>query len=386
VHVVQTEPVPLKVWGEDIDEDALEQARHLARLPFAFHHVALMPDAHVGYGMPIGGVLAALGQVIPNAVGLDIGCGVRAWRTNIPADEFLDVRDQVLSDIQRSVPVGFEWHKSSQEHLTTLFDNVPDIEPLPREMEKAKKQVGSLGGGNHFIELQRDPDGVVWAMVHSGSRNVGKQVADYHNAAAKRVNASQHSPVPPEWGLAHLAADSSEGSDYLEAMNWCLRFAKENRRLMQRAVQSALDRRFPGIEPDDHVDVHHNYAAPEEHFGEEVIVHRKGAVKAEGRVVVPGSMGTASYICRGLANPDAFRSCSHGAGRTMGRKQAMREILRDDVIHELREKDIRLFKAKKKDLAEEAPEAYKDIEDVMRWQADLVEPVVRLTPLGVVKG
>jgi len=386
VHVIETEPVPLKIWGEDIDEGALEQAHHLARLPFAFHHVALMPDAHVGYGMPIGGVLAALGQVIPHAVGLDIGCGVRAWRTNIGAQEFLGARDLVLNDIQRSVPTGFEWHHASQDARTSLFGEVPDVPPLPDEADKAARQVGTLGGGNHFIEVQRDEAGVVWAMVHSGSRNVGKQVAEYHDAVAKRVNAAQGSPVPAEWGLAHLAVDSSAGRDYLTAMDWCLRFAKENRRLMQAAVQAALDRRFPGVEPDPCDDVHHNYAAIEEHFGEQVVVHRKGAVRAMGTVIVPGSMGTASYICRGLANPESFCSCSHGAGRVMGRKQAMRQIPREDVIRELRERDIRLFKAKKKDLAEEAPAAYKDIEDVMRWQRDLVEPVVRLKPLGVVKG
>jgi tRNA-splicing ligase RtcB (3'-phosphate/5'-hydroxy nucleic acid ligase) len=386
VYEIETDGVPVKVWGADIDDGALAQAGNLARLPFAFRHVALMPDAHVGYGMPIGGVLAALGQVIPHAVGLDIGCGVRAWSTNIPLAEFAPGRDTVLNDIQRSVPTGFQWHKASQSGRTTLFDDVPDIVPLRAEVDKAVKQVGTLGGGNHFIEAQVDPDGIVWMMVHSGSRNLGKQMAEHYDKLAKAENRAGSSTVPPEWGLAHLAIDSEAGAEYLEAMRFCLRFARENRRLMAESVRTAVERRFPGVTPTAEVDVHHNYAAAEEHFGEVVIVHRKGAVRAEGVVLVPGSMGTASYVCRGLANPESFMSCSHGAGRIMGRKAAMRAFPREQVKRELEEAGVRLFKAKKHDLAEEAPAAYKDIEDVMRHQSDLVEPVVRLTPIGVLKG
>jgi tRNA-splicing ligase RtcB (3'-phosphate/5'-hydroxy nucleic acid ligase) len=386
VYEIETDGVPVKVWGADFDEGALAQAGNLARLPFAFRHVALMPDAHVGYGMPIGGVLAALGQVIPHAVGLDIGCGVRAWSTNIPLNEFAPGRDTVLNDVQRSVPTGFEWHKASQTGRTALFDDVPDIVPLRAEVDKAVRQVGTLGGGNHFIEAQVDPDGVVWMMVHSGSRNLGKQMAEYYDKLAKSENRAGSSTVPSEWGLAHLAIDSEAGAEYLEAMGFCLRFARENRRLMAESVRAAVERRFPGVTPAAEIDVHHNYAAAEEHFGELVIVHRKGAVRAEGVVLVPGSMGTASYVCRGLANPESFLSCSHGAGRVMGRKAAMRAFPREQVMRELEAAGVRLFKAKKHDLAEEAPAAYKDIEDVMRYQSDLVEPLVRLTPIGVLKG
>lgn len=386
MYEINTEGVPVKVWGADIDEGALAQAGNLAMLPFAFRHVALMPDAHVGYGMPIGGVLAALGQVIPHAVGLDIGCGVRAWCTNIPHSEFAPGRDTVLNDVQRSIPTGFEWHKASQADRTDLFDEVPDVDALRAEVDKAMRQVGTLGGGNHFIEAQVDPDGVVWMMVHSGSRNLGKQMAEHYDRLAKDENCRSGSPVPPEWGLAHLATDSGLGEEYLEVMGFCLRFAKENRRLMAETVRGAIERRFPGVEMADETDIHHNYAAAEEHFGERVVVHRKGAVRAEGTVLVPGSMGTASYVCRGLANPESFLSCSHGAGRVMGRKAAMRAFPREQVIAELREAGVRIFKAKKHDLAEEAPAAYKDIEDVMRYQSDLVEPVVRLTPIGVLKG
>jgi len=386
MHEIATEELPLKVWGEGIDEAALEQARNLARLPFAFRHVAVMPDAHVGYGMPIGGVLATLGQVIPHAVGLDIGCGVRAWHTNIPAAEFSRTRDTVLNDIQRSVPTGFEWHRESQEHRTGLFSDVPEVEVLRSETHKAVRQVGTLGGGNHFIEFQTDPDGGVWAMVHSGSRNLGKQMADHYDAVAKAENRKSASPVPPEWGLAHLAVESAAGAEYLEVMGFCLRFARENRRLIAESVRAAIERRFPGVSPAEEIDVHHNYAAVEEHFGERVIVHRKGAVRAVGTVLVPGSMGTASYVCRGLANPESFESCSHGAGRAMGRKAAVRAFPREQVMKELAAVGVRLFKAKKRDLAEEAPAAYKDIEEVMGHQSDLVEPLVRLMPIGVIKG
>jgi tRNA-splicing ligase RtcB len=386
MFTITTERVPILVWGESVDDETLAQTRNLANLPFAHHHVALMPDAHVGFGMPIGGVFAALGQVVPHAVGLDIGCGVRAWRTNIPSAELMPARDRVLNQIQRDVPQGFDWHRASQAHRTDLFTDIPTVPALLAEAEKAERQVGSLGGGNHFIELQSDPDGIAWVMIHTGSRNVGKQIAEHFDRVARDINQQEGSPVPLEWGLAHLSLDSAESRAYLAAMEWCLRFARESRRLIAEAAQSALDRVFPGVVPDEQIDIHHNYAAVERHFGEEVVVHRKGAVNAVGTVLVPGSMGTVSYVGRGLANPDAFESCSHGAGRAMGRKAAMRALSIEHVLAELEERDVHLFKAHKRDVAEEAPEAYKDIDEVMRWQRDLVEPTVRLTPLGVVKG
>ncbi|HEY3317949.1 MAG TPA: RtcB family protein [Coriobacteriia bacterium] len=379
--------VPIMVWGAEPDPAAMQQAEHLADLPFAFHHVALMPDTHVGYGMPIGGVLAAEGRVIPHAVGLDIGCGVRVWKTNVTVEEFMPRRDTILSDIMRSVPTGFEWHKASQESRTALFDDVPAVGVLLAEVDKAKKQVGTLGGGNHFIEVQRDTDGIVWAMVHSGSRNLGKQMATHYDQLARQRNASDHDPVPPNWGLAHLPAEEGLGAEYLRVMDFCLRFARESRRLMGERVQEAFARRVPDAPaPGDPVDVHHNYAAVEEHFGRLVVVHRKGAVRAEGTVAIPGSMGSHTWIGRGLCNADSFCSCAHGAGRRLGRGEAKRQLTVQHVIGEMRERDVRLFKAKKSDVAEEAPEAYKDIDEVMDAQRDLVEPTVLLTPLGVVKG
>lgn len=383
---VLTEQIPILVWSEDVDDATMEQARNLANLPFAFSHIALMADAHVGFGMPIGGVLAAEGQVIPHAVGLDIGCGVRAWPLNLTHGELAPVLDRILNDVQRSVPQGFEWHASSQSERTRLFDQVPDVRPLRDEIEKAARQMTTLGGGNHFVELQVDGESMCWAMVHTGSRNVGKQMAGYYDDVARRDNRQRGSSVPDEWGLAHLEIGSASGQDYMQVMGWCMRFAAENRRLIAEEVMRAVRRHFPDAAPGEAIEVHHNYASIETHFGREVVIHRKGAIHARGRVAVPGSMGTASYIAEGKASPDAFESCSHGAGRSMGRKQAMREIPRELVLAGLREKGVRLFKANKRDVSEEAPQAYKDIDSVMAHQRDLVEPLVRLTPIGVVKG
>jgi tRNA-splicing ligase RtcB len=399
MHTITTERIPITVWGDVEDEKTLAQARNLANLPLAFHHVALMADAHVGYGMPIGGVLATRGQIIPHAVGLDIGCGVRGWGTNIPLVQLAPHRDAILHEIMRAVPQGFEWHKGSQSHRTELFDDVPDVPALRAELDKAAKQLGTLGGGNHFIELQAEDAGtslreddssqdgpLVWAMVHSGSRNVGKQMAEHYDTLAREDNARRNSDVPRERGLAHLDVGSGPGAEYLEVMQWCMRFAKESRRLMAEATQSAIAQFFPDVRPAAAIDVHHNYAAIETHYGERVVVHRKGAVRAEETVLIPGSMGTATYVGQGNCNPESFCSCSHGAGRAMGRKAAKRELSRDHVLAGLAEADIKLAKAKKGDVAEEAPEAYKDIEEVMRSQHDLVEPILRLRPIGVVKG
>lgn len=385
MRVIEGERVPIYVWGDDIDEGTLAQARNLAALPFAHHHVVLLPDAHVGYGMPIGGVLAAKGQVIPHAVGLDIGCGVRVWDTGVTADEFLAARDRVLSRVQSAVPTGFDWHDRPQTDRTDLFDDVPDASPLLAEVERAKRQVGTLGGGNHFIEFQKDGEGRVWAMLHSGSRNLGKQMAEHYDRIAKAENARTRSVVPPQWGLAHLAVESDAGREYMEVMDFCMRFAKENRRLIQEAVQDAVESAIPSAVPGETCDVHHNYASVERHFGEEVVVHRKGAVRAVGTVVIPGSMGTASYIAEGLASKDSFESCSHGAGRAMSRKAAKKRFAVAAVYEDLRGRGVELRAKRKKDVAEEAAGAYKDIEDVMRHQADLVRPRIRLIPLAVVK-
>lgn len=383
MYVIEGERLPIKVWGPPPDEDTLTQTRALANLPHAVGWVALMADAHVGYGMPIGGVLATEGTVIPHAVGLDIGCGVRAWRTGVSVRDFLAKRDQVLSDVQRSVPTGFEWNRAAQDD--ELFDRAPDVPVLRAELDKARMQLGSLGSGNHFLEVQRDPDDIVWAMIHSGSRNLGKQMAEHFDRIARDLN--DRLPVEEEAprDLAYLPVDSENGRRYLDVMRFCLDFAYANRSHMMTAFKRPFERLFPDAEPGDFIDIHHNYAAEETHLGRQVVIHRKGAVRAVGTVLIPGSMGSHSYLCRGLANPQSFESCSHGAGRALGRKEAKRVIPVQSVIEDMRARDIRLFKPKKSDVAEEAREAYKDIDVVMDSQRDLVEPILRLTPMGVVK-
>lgn len=387
MQVTKEGRVPLKNWAGDIEDGAAEQALHLTQLPFAFHHVALMPDCHVGYGMPIGGVLATQGVVVPNAVGVDIGCGMRAFPLDCTVDEFMPKRESVMHEIQRAIPTGFNHHREAQEDWYGVdspeFGSEHPV--LDREYQKSLTQLGTLGGGNHFIEVQADEDGGVWFTLHSGSRNVGLQVAKHYNALAVELNERWHSSVPKEHELAFLPLDSDEGQAYLAEMNACLTFAYKNREHMMHAIQSVLYRE--GFTWGDDFDVHHNYAAMENHFGKNVMVHRKGAARArEGaRVIIPGSMGSHSYLGVGKGNHESFTSCSHGAGRTMGRKAAIREIPAEQVIAEMKAADISLFKPKRGDVAEECRQAYKNIDAVMDAQADLVTPVTVLRPLAVIK-
>ncbi|WP_027356296.1 RtcB family protein [Desulfofundulus thermocisternus] len=384
MKIITTEKIPIKTWAREVEEGALEQARHLANHPFARFHVALMPDVHQGYGMPIGGVLATEGVIIPNAVGVDIGCGVRAVRTNQKVDNIRPFLKRILNQIQQAIPTGFDHHKKPQK--SPLFHRAPDVPVIKEELENAKYQLGTLGGGNHFIEFQADDQNYVWVMLHSGSRNFGKKVADYYNRLAINLNEKYGFPIPREWQLACLPLESLEGQQYLSAMNFCLEFARENRARMMNVILEICHSTLPDFTWDKEIDVHHNYASLEKHFGQQVMIHRKGAVRAEGDVIVPGSMGSPSYICRGLANPESFASCSHGAGRVMGRNEARRRIPVDEVIKEMQALGIELFKIKKKDLAEECRQAYKDINQVMEEQRDLVEVKIKLKPLGVIKG
>ncbi|MBE3589114.1 MAG: RtcB family protein [Thermoanaerobacteraceae bacterium] len=381
---INTEKLPIKVWARLVEEEALEQARHLANHPHARFHIALMPDVHQGYGMPIGGVLATEGVIIPNAVGVDVGCGVRAVKTNQTVEDVRPKLRDILNQVQRSIPTGFNHHKKPRH--SPLFDRAPDVPVIREELENARYQLGTLGGGNHFIEIQRDDRDFIWIMLHSGSRNFGKKVADYYNRLAVNLNEKLGSPVPREWQLAFLPLDSREGQNYLAAMEYCLEFARENRRHMMNVILDICRSILPGFACGEQLDVHHNYAAMEKHFGRQVMVHRKGAVRAVGEVIVPGSMGSPSYICRGLAHPESFASCSHGAGRVMGRNEARRRIAVESVIKDMQSLGIELFKARKGDIAEECRQAYKNIDQVMEDQKNLVEMKIRLQPLGVVKG
>lgn len=375
---------PIFNWASKVETGALDQAMNLARLPFAYHHIALMPDTHPGYGMPIGGVVATVGTIIPNAVGVDIGCGMRAWDTHFPVDYFTPIMREVFHDIYARVPVGFTHHKMKQDmklFWEQLEGNVDDCPIWEREYEKARYQLGTLGGGNHFIEAQAcEETGTVWFMIHSGSRNVGKQVCDHHNKVAVTLNERYHSKVEKKWELAFLVKDTQEWKEYWGDMTCALHFAKANRAHMENAIRDVL---YSYEIPEGGVtfDVHHNYANWEHWYGQNVVVHRKGAVKARGTVIIPGSMGTSSYIGEGLDKPESFGSCSHGAGRRMGRKAAAK----DEVIRKtLDDMNTALFS--KGDSYDEAPGAYKDIKDVMEDQKDLVSIVRTLRPLAVIKG
>jgi tRNA-splicing ligase RtcB len=385
LKICNTEKIPIKMWLEDIEEGAMSQLRNLANLPFAFKHIAVMPDSHQGYGMPIGGVLAAKGVIVPNAVGVDIGCGMCAMRSSLE-DIDRETLKRILSYIRVAVPVGFNHHKVPQDKAFMPDKRFEKGVICEREYRNALCQVGTLGGGNHFIEIQKGSDGAVWVMVHSGSRNLGKQVADHYNRLAVRLNEKWNSPVPREHDLAFLPEESDEGKAYIREMNYCVEFAFGNRKLMiERIAECFLRNITCSFGPV--INIAHNYARKERHFGQDVWVHRKGATSAkEGETgIIPGSQGTKSYIVKGKGNPESFQSCSHGAGRKMGRKQAVRTL---DLQEEIRKMDAQEILHGIRGVREldEAPGAYKDISEVMKNQSGLVDVLVELSPLGVVKG
>jgi tRNA-splicing ligase RtcB len=387
---ITTEKHPIKLWLKDIDEDTLTQARNLAALPFIHSHIAIMADAHVGFGMPIGGVAATRDVVIPNAVGVDIGCGVCAVRTSLTAID-RETLKSILGAIRLAIPVGFSHHRNKQS--VRRMPEPPagiDIAALPivsREYDNALTQIGTLGGGNHFIEIQQADDRHIWIMIHSGSRNIGFRVANHYNDLAIELNRKKGSAFAAERQLAFLPLDLPVALRYLQEMRYCVDFARANRRLMMERVEDILQHYCAPVSFAPPVDVAHNYAAAETHFGREVLVHRKGATRAgRGETgIVPGSQGTASYIVRGLGNVESFSSCSHGAGRRLGRKQAQRQLDLKAEIQRLEQRQILHAIRGRRDL-EEAAGAYKDIEVVMANQLDLVEIVTRLQPLAVIKG
>lgn len=379
-QVINTETVPIKLWLDDIEEGALMQARNLANLPFVFKWVAIMPDSHQGYGMPIGGVLATSGVIVPNAVGVDIGCGMAACKTSL-TEISTEALKSVMGKIRKVIPVGF--NHQAEEQRWDGFDDAPDIPIIQRELSSAKKQLGTLGGGNHFIEIQRGDDGHIWLMIHSGSRNFGLKTADEYHKTAQRLCEKWYSFMPDK-DLAFLPIDTDAGNAYYKAMNYCLKFAQANRALMMgRAIDALYSE--TGATVLDEIDIHHNYAAFEHHYGKDVLVHRKGATRATLGLtgIIPGSMGTFSYITEGLGNPESFFSSSHGAGRRMGRNEAKRtlnleseQVKMAGIVHGLRSASE----------LDEAPGAYKDIDVVMKNQNDLVKIRVSLSPLANIKG
>lgn len=385
--VTRTGRVPLKSWAVDAEAGALEQAINLTKLPFAMNHVALMPDAHQGYGMPIGGVLFADKAVVPYAVGVDIGCGVVLIETNWTLHDMEgDPVYELLQAIARDVPVGNgpqAQHRSAQGEP---FDPGEVPAYVTAILESADVQLGTLGGGNHFLELQSDADGRVWFMLHSGSRSVGKKLCDYHHAVASRLCQRWHVDLPDK-ELAFLPWETEEAQAYWRDMNMALRWAEENRRRMAGKVIAAIGE-LTGYSAWQVLDIHHNYAAFENHFGHNGIVHRKGAVRARAgeMVLIPGSMGTASYIAEGLGNPDSFMTCQHGAGRARSRAATRRTVTLEQMEAQMADAGVVLVTPDPAKVTDESSFAYKDIEEVMAASADLIKPLRRLTPLGVVKG
>jgi len=381
---------PVKIWTDDVEESAMQQIENLCALPFLFHHLAIMPDVHAGMGMPIGGVLACVDAVIPNAVGVDIGCGMCAVKTNWRVEDIsADVlRKQIMRGIRERIPLGMDHHKERQdESYLPQGHDIDKLTVVKAQYISAQRQVGTLGGGNHFIELQRDEQGMLWIMIHSGSRNLGKQVGGHYNKLAGILNERWHSVVKPELRLAFLPLRTQEFNDYWAEMQYCVEFALCNRRLMMERIQEVIADALPGIEFEPMINIAHNYAAWEHHYGKNVIVHRKGATLArEGIIgIIPGSQGTASYIVEGLGNPDSFNSCSHGAGRLMSRTAAVKTLSLEDEVKKLDEQGIVHAIRSQRDL-EEAAGAYKDIEQVINNELDLVKILTRLLPIAVIKG
>ena len=389
-QVVTTENIPIKLWLDDIEEGALGQARNLANLPFVHKHIAIMPDAHFGYGMPIGGVMATDDVIIPNAVGVDIGCGMCAQRTSL-REISTDKLKTILGGIRSRIPLGFKHHKQKQDKARMpgvgSGYTLSDLHVVAREFNNALTQLGTLGGGNHFIEIQKGSDGFIWIMVHSGSRNLGYRVAQFYNRLAVDLNSRWGSKIPKKWQLAFLPLSSEKGRQYQAEMQFCVDFALANRKLMMERIEDIFMEVAAPVNFSGFINIAHNYAAMETHFHKNVIVHRKGATSARaGELgIIPGSQGAPSYIVRGLGNSESFSSCSHGAGRKMGRKEAQRRLDLREEVQKLDKEGILHSIRHKKDL-DEAAGAYKDIDQVIENQLDLVEVLVTLKPLAVVKG
>lgn len=386
--IIKSEKLPIYLWTNEIEDGALQQTQNLANHPYAFHHIAIMPDVHSGYGMPIGGVLATKNVIIPNAVGVDIGCGMCAVKSDIKVNEIsIEKIKQIMGRTRASIPLGFEKHKDIQD---TKYMPKLDIDSLPivsREHQKALRQVGTLGGGNHFIDLLKDQNGNLWIMIHSGSRNLGHTVAEYYNRVAIEKRSTYKSQIPSNWELDYLLVESDKGQNYINEMQYCVEFALCNRKLMITRVMDIIHETLAHkIEWEEIINIAHNYAELEEHFGEKVWVHRKGATKAYADLVgiIPGSQGTPSFIVKGKGNPDSFKSCSHGAGRAMSRTKAIKELDMNKEIAKLEVKGI-LHGIRGQRSLDEAPGAYKDIMKVIDEQVDLIDIVEVLEPIAVVK-
>ena len=387
--------VPVKVWTTDIEPEAMQQLINVSKLPIVHGHIAAMPDVHMGIGATVGSVIPTKDAIIPAAVGVDIGCGMNAVRLTLNANDLPESLIRVRSTIEAAVPVGFSQHSdsSAQKRVTRpLSDRLDTIVKKHPEVMKMQKQfartwlcqLGSLGGGNHFIELCLDEAQSVWVMLHSGSRGIGNVMGRYFIAAAKK-DMQRHQVNLPDRDLAYFNKGTVGFDDYVEAVGWAQDYALANRREMMRLIVDALRDHLPPFKTDgEAINCHHNYVARERHFGENLFITRKGAISArEGELgIIPGSMGAKSYIVRGLGNAQSFCSCSHGAGRRMSRTEAKRRFSRADVESQTQGVECR----KDAGVIDEIPGAYKDIDQVMANQSDLVEVVHTLKQVLCVKG
>ncbi|MCU7843234.1 MAG: RtcB family protein [Candidatus Thiodiazotropha sp. (ex Monitilora ramsayi)] len=388
--------VPVHIWTMDTESTALNQLANVARMPFVHHHVAAMPDVHTGIGATVGSVIPTKGAIVPAAVGVDIGCGMNAIRLSLTAAELPDSLRQLRSRIEKAIPVGFDIHERDPVKRSTIIplakalDLILDKHPGIGKMQRQRpydvwvRQLATLGGGNHFIELCLDESDDVWVMLHSGSRGIGNVIGRYFIDLARRDMGDQLGNLPDR-DLAYFTQGAQHFDDYVEAVGWAQDYAMINRREMMRQILDVLAKYLPPFDiTKEAINCHHNYVSQEHHFGADVYVTRKGAIRAgEGELgIIPGSMGAKSYIVRGKGNEASFCSCSHGAGRRMSRTKAKKQFNRADLETQTRGVECR----KDKGVIDEIPGAYKDIDQVMENQTDLVEVVHTLKQVLCVKG
>lgn len=382
--------IPVLSWaGHELGHDEMKMAKNVASLPFVFKHVSLMPDVHLGKGALVGSVVATKDAIVPAAVGVDIGCGMCAIKTPYQADQLDGKLKQIRLEIERLIPVGFNENKDTGKDVTNWqgWRDFKNLHSGVQHLEgKAQKQMGSLGGGNHFIEVCLDESNQVWIMLHSGSRNIGNMLAQRHIETAKNL-AKLAGEKLPDPDLAYFVQGTSEFDAYWRDLQWAQNYALRNREVMmsrvKRVVEQAVDGGKP-FKPLLEVNCHHNYAEKEVHFGESVYVTRKGAVRAQqdDYGIIPGSMGAKSFIVKGKGCADAFCSCSHGAGRQLSRNKAKLQFTLEDLIQQTEGVECR----KDEGVLDEIPGAYKPIEQVMENQSDLVEVVATLKQVMCVKG
>lgn len=383
-------PAPVLSWANHaLGSEETKMAKNVASLPFVFKHVALMPDVHLGKGALVGSVVATREALMPAAVGVDIGCGMAAIKTPFMADKLEGKLKKIRLDLEAAIPVGFNENKDIEKSVTN-WQRWADFKELHRGVQdlkgKAMRQMGSLGGGNHFIEVCIDTENQVWLMLHSGSRNIGNVLAQCHISTAKEL-AKMTKTSLPDPDLAYFVAGTPEFQAYWRDLQWAQNYARVNREVMMARFKRIVEKHLAGGKPTKpllEVNCHHNYAEKEVHFGEDVYVTRKGAVRAreEDYGIIPGSMGAKSFIVKGKGNHDSYCSCSHGAGRQMSRSKAKKHFSLDDLIEQTQGIECR----KDEGVLDEIPGAYKPIDEVMNHQSDLVEVVATLKQVVCVKG